>query len=121
MKKQIFASDEPIAKGFHMFVVDNGRTLNVDEVSDDNVTVIPNANVGGAGGFARGMMAALDIDATHVLLMDDDVRVMPESFIRTFNLLSLRNDDYENAFINGAMLSLEAPQSPIRGRRTRPK
>lgn len=109
VKKQIFASDEPIAKGFHMFVVDNGRTLNVDEVSDDNVTVIPNANVGGAGGFARGMMAALDIDATHVLLMDDDVRVMPESFIRTFNLLSLRNDDYENAFINGAMLSLEEP------------
>lgn len=109
VKKQIFASDEPIAKGFHMFVVDNGRTLDVDEVSDDDVTVIPNANVGGAGGFARGMMAALDIDATHVLLMDDDVRVMPESFIRTFNLLSLRNDDYENAFINGAMLSLEEP------------
>lgn len=109
IKSRIFASNEPLAGHFHMFVVDNGRTLDANSISDGNVTVIPNANVGGSGGFACGMMAALDIDATHVLLMDDDVRVMPESFIRTFNLLSLRNDQYADAFLNGAMLSLEEP------------
>ena len=34
---------------------------------------------------------------------------MPESLIRTFNLLSLARGKYKDAFINGAMLSLEDP------------
>ena len=46
-------------------------------------------------------------EATHVLLMDDDVEVLPESIIRTFNLLSLLNDEYSSAFLSGAMMSLE--------------
>ena len=96
---------------FHMFVVDNGRTLDVDALSDDLVTVLPNPNVGGSGGFARGMMAATEVEGafTHVLVMDDDVRIVPESLIRTFNLLSLARGTYRNAFLNGAMLSLEHP------------
>jgi GT2 family glycosyltransferase len=100
--------DEPCDK-FHLFVVDNGRTLDAEALSDANVTVIPNPNVGGSGGFARGMMAALDIDATHVLLMDDDVRVFPESFLRTYNLLRLANARYANAFVEGGMLNMEDP------------
>ena len=47
--------------------------------------------------------------ATHVLLMDDDVEVLPESFIRTFNLLSLLKEEYAEAFLSGAMMSLEEP------------
>lgn len=109
VEREVLSCDEPIAQGFHMYVVDNGRTLDAEGLSSKGVTVIPNANVGGAGGFARGMMEALESDATHVLLMDDDVRVSPESFKRTFNLLSLLNDDYQGAFLNGAMLSLEQP------------
>ena len=112
VKAGIAAEGEPIASHFHMFVVDNGRTLDASALSDDMVTVIPNQNVGGSGGFARGMMAAQDsnVDFTHVLLMDDDVRVMPESLIRTFNLLSLAKGPYKDAFVNGAMLSLEDPK-----------
>lgn len=109
IKREILDSTEPIAQHFKMFVVDNGRTLDNTAVNDSRITIIPNANVGGAGGFARGMIAAIDARASHVLLMDDDVRVMPESFIRTFNLLSLRNKRYHDAFLNGAMLSLEQP------------
>ena len=111
VKRQVLGSDDPIAKALHMFVVDNGRTLDAQGLSDEGVTVIPNANVGGAGGFARGMLAALESprDFTHVLLMDDDVRVCPESFKRTFNLLSLVNERYADAFVNGAMLQLERP------------
>ncbi len=112
VKSGIADEGELIASRFHMFVVDNGRTLDADSLSDDIVTVIPNQNVGGSGGFARGMIAALDSDTdfTHVLLMDDDVRVMPESLIRTFNLLSLAKGAYKDAFVNGAMLSLEDPK-----------
>lgn len=111
VKKEILASDEAIAQNFHMFVVDNGRTLDVGALSDDGVTIVPNANVGGAGGFARGMMEALGSDAgfTHVLLMDDDVSISTESLKRTFNLLSLAAGSYKNAFINGAMLIAEEP------------
>lgn len=106
-------SDEadPVAGHFHMFVVDNGRTLDAAGLSDDLITVIPNENVGGAGGFARGMIAALESDEgfTHVLLMDDDVRIFPESLKRTYNLLALARGKYRGAFVNGAMLSLEEP------------
>ncbi|MEG0375653.1 MAG: glycosyltransferase [Raoultibacter sp.] len=111
VKREVLASDEPIASRFHMFVVDNGRTLDAAALSSDGVTVLPNDNVGGAGGFARGMMEAMasDMGATHVLLMDDDVRVSPESFKRTFNMLALANDRYKDAFVSGAMLALEQP------------
>ncbi|MEE0026702.1 MAG: glycosyltransferase [Atopobiaceae bacterium] len=94
---------------YHLFVIDNGRTIDTKALSDNNITVIPNPNVGGSGGFARGMMAALDADATHVLLMDDDVRVFPESFRRTHALLSLVTKGYENALIEGGMLNMEDP------------
>lgn len=115
VKENILASEEAIADGFHMFVIDNGRTLDVDAVSTPEVTVIPNPNSGGAGGFARGMIAALESDEqfTHVLLMDDDVKVSTESFLRTFNLLSLRNAEYEDAFLNGAMLEIDRPDKQV--------
>ena len=45
--------------------------------------------------------------ATHILLMDDDVAVSPESIKRTYNLLKILNDEYKNAFISGAMLNYE--------------
>ena len=45
--------------------------------------VIEQANLGGAGGFGRGMLEALDDSTTtHICLLDDDVRVEPESLRR---------------------------------------
>lgn len=111
VKNEIVNCDDPIADNFHMFVVDNGRTLDVESLSDETVTVLPNKNVGGSGGFARGMMEALSSDEgfTHVLLMDDDVKISTESLKRTYNLLALAKEEYRNAFINGAMLAIEKP------------
>lgn len=111
VKNEVLAADDVIAKNFHMFVIDNGRTLDAEALSDEGVTVLPNPNVGGSGGFARGMMEAMKHDEsfTHVLLMDDDVSISTESLRRTFNLLSLATGKYKNAFINGAMLVAEEP------------
>ena len=111
VKNEVFAADDVIANNFHMFVIDNGRTLDAEALSDEGVTVLPNPNVGGSGGFARGMMEAMkhDENFTHVLLMDDDVSISTESLRRTFNLLSLATGKYKNAFINGAMLIAEEP------------
>lgn len=102
---------DSMGTAFHMFVVDNGRSLDATALSDELVTVIPNSNTGGAGGFACGMMAATETEGafTHVLLMDDDVRILPESLLRTMSLLALAHGRYKDAFLNGAMMSLEDP------------
>lgn len=111
VKSHILGCNDPIARGFHLFVIDNGNTLDAHALQTDGVSIVPNANTGGAGGFARGMIETLEAseEYTHVLLMDDDVQVSSESFKRTFNLLSLANDTYADAFINGAMLQLGKP------------
>lgn len=110
VRDKVLGSSEPIAKHFRMYVVDNGRTLDAGGLSGDGVTVFPNQNVGGSGGFAYGMVKALDAgDVTHILLMDDDVEVSPESIIRTYNLLTIVNDDYAEAFVSGAMMNYDEP------------
>lgn len=111
IKNQIIATDEAISGHFTLHVVDNGRTLDAHALEGPRVHIHPNPNVGGSGGFARGMIEAMEQQprATHVLLMDDDVIVSAESIIRTFNLLSIVNDEYRDAFVSGAMMSLEEP------------
>ncbi len=44
--------------------------------------VINQSNLGGSGGFARGMFEAVENGSDYVLLMDDDIVVEPESIIR---------------------------------------
>lgn len=111
VKEKIFGDEHDDCNGikdhFHMYVIDNGRTLDAKALSDKHVTVVPNRNVGGAGGFTRGMILAMGQEpaATHVLLMDDDVSVSPESIKRTYNLLRIVNAQYKDAFISGAMLN----------------
>ena len=113
VKERILASTtDAIAKHFTMHVIDNGSTLDAEALSTDRVIVHPNRNVGGSGGFARGMIHALEQEppATHALLMDDDVRVSPESIIRTYNLLTIVRDEYIGAFVSGAMMLNEDPE-----------
>ncbi len=109
IRRDILESGEEISGHFHMYVMDNGRTLDADALSGDGVSILPNDNVGGAGGFTRGMIEAMEQTpkATHILMMDDDVAVSPESIKRTFNLLRIVRDEYAEAFVSGAMLNYE--------------
>lgn len=99
-------NDNGLSEHFHVHIVDNGRTLPGNVSSSDAISIHPNKNVGGSGGFARGMIEALEHRSkpTHILLMDDDVTVSPESLRRTFNLLSIVKEEYRSAFVSGAML-----------------
>lgn len=110
-EREILGCDEPIAKHFTLHVVDNGRTLDAAQIETDRIRLHPNPNVGGAGGFARGMIESLEQEpaATHVLLMDDDVQIHPEAIKRTYNLLGVLKDEYTGHFVSGAMLCLEEP------------
>jgi galactofuranosylgalactofuranosylrhamnosyl-N-acetylglucosaminyl-diphospho-decaprenol beta-1,5/1,6-galactofuranosyltransferase len=91
-------------KKFKVFVVDNGKTLKHDEFDDPRVQLIPNRNVGGAGGFTRGLIQALQENVyTHFLFMDDDIELESESIYRLFPLYEYANQDFA---ISGSMLDL---------------
>lgn len=107
LSRTYFGQHEPGRNTF-MTVVDNGRTLNPAELESSYVEVIPNQNSGGAGGFARGMAEALHDERkpTHVLLMDDDVEVLPEAIFRTHSLLSILRPEFQGRFVSGAMVEL---------------
>lgn len=112
LKKEILDTDMEMKEHFFVHVVDNGRTLTEDDINGYHVYLHPNKNVGGSGGYSRGMMESLHQEpkVTHVLLMDDDVKVLPESIIRTYNLLKLLRPEYKEHFISGAMLYYERPE-----------
>lgn len=112
IKKNIINSKDEIASHFTLHVTDNGRTLSANDINGKNVFLHPNINSGGSGGFARGMYESLHQKkkATHVLLMDDDVLILPESIKRTYSLLRLLKKEYRNHFISGAMLYYEDPK-----------
>lgn len=99
------------ASHFRVRIVDNGQTLPPSITQgNDRIRLYPNPNVGGSGGFTRGMMESIaDGRATHILFMDDDVTVQVEAFERTYNLLSLLKDEYQDRFLSGAMLRLDRP------------
>ena len=81
-----FVAGSGLADVLHLTVVDNGRTL--DPVSDDSVTVVHNENLGGAGGFARGLLEAQRREADYCLFMDDDAAVHTEAWRRTWTFLA---------------------------------
>lgn len=91
--------------GWRAFVVDNGCTLTAAD-ADSQIEIIPNENSGGAGGFSRGMLAAADSGASHIILMDDDVAIEPESLRRIGALFAYANEEF---LISGGMLDAMLP------------
>ena len=108
----------PLHNHLEVFVSDNGQTLDYDKLNSDTVHVVPNANVGGAGGFTRGMIEILKANengagVTHVLVMDDDIVLDTDVLLRTYTLLSLRKPEYADVFVGGAMLRLDRPNIQV--------
>lgn len=89
----------------HLFVVDNGQSARL--APHPALTLIPNANLGGAGGFARGLAAAADAGFTHCLFMDDDASFQMEALLRTAAFLALARS--AKAALSGAMISTVKP------------
>lgn len=69
----------------------------------DRLNWISQPNLGGSGGFSRGMLESLRGTATHVLLLDDDVALEPESIAR---LLAFAARTRRPAIVGAQMLSL---------------
>ncbi|BBL74709.1 hypothetical protein [Methylomagnum ishizawai] len=70
-----------------LVVVDNSRTIDAAEAV--GATLIPSRNLGGSGGFARGLLYLQDEGSfTHGLFMDDDASCELEAIFRAHALLS---------------------------------
>ena len=77
--------------------------------SGGKLRLIEQGNFGGAGGFGRGMLAALDDPAvTHVALLDDDIVVEPDSLLRMAAFFALATSDVA---LGGHMLDRAQPTS----------
>ncbi len=101
--------ENPNSELYHnldILISDNGGTLDLSQLKHEHIHVYQNKNLGGSGGFTRGLIEAKRFHKkiTHVILMDDDVVIQPESIYRTYRLLTLLKPQYQDSYIGGAML-----------------
>ncbi|MCK9794998.1 glycosyltransferase [Isoptericola sp. 4D.3] len=88
-------------------VVDHPGYAEVAEALGDRLTVIDQRNLGGSGGFSRGMLEALDRPgADAVLILDDDVEVEPEALLRAIRFHRAARTP---VVVGGHMLDLHRP------------
>ena len=107
MLREALSREPEWAARLHVFVVDNAGTLPAGKGFYD---VIKNRNLGGSGGFARGMYEADRAGGfTHMLLTDDDIRLDFSVIKRTWRLLAALEREHAGASVGGAMLVLEEP------------
>lgn len=82
-------------------IVDNGDSAKI--LAHPQIRRIPNANLGGAGGFTRGLLEAEASGFSHVLFMDDDASIPMEALHRTYAFLALARDP--KTAVAGAMIN----------------
>jgi galactofuranosylgalactofuranosylrhamnosyl-N-acetylglucosaminyl-diphospho-decaprenol beta-1,5/1,6-galactofuranosyltransferase len=96
-----------------VFVIDQGsikvrdhqRFADAAAQLGDRLVVIDQENLGGSGGFTRGMLEALRTTSVeHVLLMDDDVRLEPDSVLRAHAFASATSSP---VIVGAQMLNLQ--------------
>lgn len=98
-----FRAGSDLRDHIRMIIVDNGQSVGID--SGDGVTIIPNENLGGAGGFSRGLLEVKAAGATHCLFMDDDASVHMGAITRAWWLLAYATDP--RTTVAGAMINAD--------------
>lgn len=96
--KEILIVDQGTQK-----VEDQDGFAEVRDALGGKLRVINQANLGGSGGFARGMYEAVENGSDYVLLLDDDIVVEPESIVR---LLTFADYCRKPTIIGGHMFDL---------------
>ena len=93
-----------------VFISDNGCTLGNSLSEFPRVKVMPNENVGGVGGFTRGMLEAMKEERfTHILIMDDDAVIEPSAIVKTYIFLAVLKKQYWEYTIGGGLLRENTP------------
>lgn len=98
----------PLYGRLEVFIADNGNTLSQVDFPNEHIHLCPNPNTGGSGGFARTMLEASrtqdQFKTTHIVLMDDDVRLTAHALALTYSFLRIVKDAYVSGIVGGAML-----------------
>ncbi len=90
----------------NFYISNNGPEYNIN--FPDNFKVIKNKNLGGAGGFTRAIVSAMDYtEYSHIILADDDIHLHKGVIEKTISLLKGLKEEFSDHFISGSMLSLE--------------
>ena len=106
----ILSDDEVKDYPIEVVVVDNAATY-TPKIQDARLHLIPQENVGGAGGFTRGIYEVVygklkDKGFTHILLMDDDIKLHLSSVIRIYKMYQYGAG---KTALGGCMLDLNRP------------
>ena len=93
-----------------LIVVNNGApglAARLDPALNPSLHIVEQLNIGGAGGFSRGLLEARAIRGiTHAVLIDDDVALEPEAILRTSRFIRHAHAD---TVLGGHMLDLFRP------------
>lgn len=93
-----------------VIVVDNAKNVVLpDDLPKDKFIVVPNENIGGSGGFTRGMMEAKKLGVTHMFISDDDITLIPEIHDKALSLISCLSEDVKDTWLGFSMLSNDKP------------
>lgn len=96
--KEILIVDQGTQK-----VEDQAGFAAVRDALGGKLRIINQANLGGSGGFARGMYEAVENGSDYALLLDDDIVVEPESIVR---LLTFADHCRNPTIVGGHMFDL---------------
>jgi hypothetical protein len=102
---RFIAQQGPLSPHLDLIVVDNGQSL--PPIQHPKIHIHPNRNLGGSGGFARGLTEARALGASHVLFMDDDAALSPSAIARIWTFLAHAKDPA--TAVAGALMSAEYP------------
>ena len=112
MLKVLEQTDGIRSRWLHIKVIDNASEL--ENLYGNGIRVYHNSNTGGSGGFTRGMEETVndlsEFPATHVLLMDDDISLLPETIHRLYSLLSYLRPEYQKEVVAGRMFRKDNPR-----------
>jgi galactofuranosylgalactofuranosylrhamnosyl-N-acetylglucosaminyl-diphospho-decaprenol beta-1,5/1,6-galactofuranosyltransferase len=111
---EALVEDDTVREQVHLAVVadqgnkhvrDAERFPVVADALGERLRIVQQPNLGGSGGFARTIHEALTrSDATHVVLLDDDIQLEPDSILRARAFAAYAKDP---VIVGGQMLALQ--------------
>ncbi len=111
---EALVQDDTVRDQLHLVVVADQGNKNVRDADHypavahalgDRLRVIQQPNLGGSGGFARTMHESFTrSEATHIVLLDDDIQLEPDSILRARAFAAYAKDP---VLVGGQMLALQ--------------
>ncbi|MCF6507203.1 glycosyltransferase family 2 protein [Blastococcus sp. MG754426] len=111
---EALVEDEVVREQVHLAVVadqgnqhvrDADRYPVVAEALGERLRIVEQPNLGGSGGFARTIHESFtNSDATHIVLLDDDIQLEPDSLLRARAFAAYAKDP---VLVGGQMLALQ--------------